>query len=302
MPDTFYKLVTVGMISFCLSALGSSMPAQADPAQRIPVVHRGAGIDIRVALNDQISKTQVLTHFQGSEDVIMKDRNKCIGLSQQIPDKIFIPRKTRSQDRIIVISSRNGVGKSFVSLNLAQTYAGNGHRVLLIKPDTVSGEQEGNVYPKKNAFRLINTLMSEDRPETPESSPEGNLDIITIRQPDIKTEFGVVDTDPDPFLSCWSGYEYIIIDTQTGLSEFTLSMLSKVNKCLLVSTPDASSIFETYSLIKASFHYLSKPDIYLVLNQVVDGKMSREAHQNLNFALNQFLDSKISLLAMIPSR
>jgi MinD-like ATPase involved in chromosome partitioning or flagellar assembly len=95
-------------------------------------------------------------------------------------------------------------------------------------------------------------------------------------------------------------YNYIIIDTYTGLNEINLSLLQDTDIAILITTPDATSVFETYSLIKAASTYLNEKKLYLVINKSIDADASFKAHEELNFALRHFLNYDISLLGIIP--
>ena len=95
-------------------------------------------------------------------------------------------------------------------------------------------------------------------------------------------------------------YRYTVIDTRTGLTEMNLSLVAQCNKIIMISTPDATSIYDTYSLIKVANSYFDDKNIFLVLNQVIDRESSLDAYRELNSTLKYFLNSGIRLLGIIP--
>jgi MinD-like ATPase involved in chromosome partitioning or flagellar assembly len=192
------------------------------------------------------------------------------------------------------------MGKSTLSLYLARILAQDGDKVLLLDMDPVYS----------SLSHLVNDGLSNWFPEAhwPAGNDEAALASIT-KNLDFLSNLACNEISSSPstdnsgfpraLRTELSPYNFMIIDTQTGLNELNLSLLQDADTAILITTPDATSVFETYSLIKAANSYLSTKKLYLVINKVIDKEASKKAHQELNFALKYFLNCEILLLGMI---
>lgn len=241
--------------------------------------------------------------LQGSEGLIMKDQRKLKARQAKgQPGTLQNMEKAISQ-KILVMSASLGIGKSFISLHLAQSLAEMGKKVLLVDlnlrrpvlhhytPDRLDYPirywlEKGEVISRKALIPVYR-----------------NLDLLGNcfgdgKKP--KREQQNVDLFLDLFRPVSLGYDYIVFDTQTGLNELNLSLLQDSDRILVVSSTDPVSIIDTYTLIKASHPFLMDSVIQLIINLAVDATGSEEAHQSLNYALQSFLNYEISLLGVIP--
>jgi flagellar biosynthesis protein FlhG len=239
--------------------------------------------------------------FQGSEELIMKDLTKAPASYSNVYDDIFYKQRRNGTNQIIVLSSRLGMGKSTLSLYLSGIFTEDGKRVLLLDMDPVDSALSQIVQnPPSN--QLSKTEWPAEYKESGLVSLNDNLDFLSNIACN-KNSFASpsqISGKLRSFKAELSPYNYIIIDTHTGLNEINLSLLQDTDTAILITTPDATSVFETYSLIKAASTYLSEKKLYLVINKSIDADASLKAHEELNFALRHFLSCDISLLGIIP--
>ena len=262
-------------------AVSAEAPASCELTESVSMVAE-ASLFTNNALLQQRGFT--IIKFQGSEELIMKDLIKPPEPYPDVHEETFYQKYRNEAKQIIIISSRLGMGKSTLSLYLARILAQDGDRVLLLDMDPVNS----------SLSHLVNDGAAL-------ASISENLDFLSnlacneishSPSPDITGFLKATRTELSP-------YNFMIIDTQTGLNERNLSLLQDADTAILITTPDATSIFETYSLIKAANSYLTTKKLYLVINKVIDTQASKKAHQELNFALDYFLNSEILLLGMI---
>jgi len=73
---------------------------------------------------------------------------------------------------------------------------------------------------------------------------------------------------------------------------------------LLVSTPDPSSLTDSYSLLKALYHHpdfaQNQSQIYVVANRVAGADEGRQLFEKLDSVVKQFLAGKIQYLGAVP--
>jgi len=243
--------------------------------------------------------------YQGSEELIMKDQVNFKSKRLQRYRDSFFPSPNQTAKKILVLSSQTGVGKSVLAIYLANILSQDQGRTMLV-----------NLSRYNTSVLAWIEKLTQDGHANGKHSPESHLanaSIVSLSssldfldyQEDAEGKFYDIENTIEYYRAIFrpftSEYEYIIFDTQTGLNELNLALLKDSDKAILVSTPDASSISDIYSLIKTSSSFTTKAKFYLVINQVIEQKSSIEAHKNLNFAMRQFLDSEIELLGLIPA-
>ena len=211
--------------------------------------------------------------------------------------------RRNSQQMVIVTGGKGGVGKSFVSLHLSHALAGTGKKVLLV--DSNLRNPSLHILTNTDPLFPLNYWIEEAIPIERTGLIEigQNLDFLPNIPPHRhrKNRFR---EDANMFLELLEPlcgeYDYLILDTETGLNTWNLSLILQAGLTVLVSISDPTSVIDTYTFIKASFPHLRKPHFALVVNQVIEEKSGFEAYTNLNQALNNFLDYRIELLSLIP--
>lgn len=214
------------------------------------------------------------------------------------------PRKVA---RVITVTSgKGGVGKSNMSVNLALQLRRLGKRVIIFDAD----------FGLANVEVLFGAI------------PQYNLGDVIYRDKNIKE---VITTGPLDigFISGGTGIEglgnlgkqqieklvsnlteldsladVIIVDTGAGISDSVLEFVMSGNEVLLVTTPEPTSITDSYSLLKALNR---SPDfassdirIRVVVNRVLAGADGRNLFSKLDVVVNRFLSLNIEYLGAVP--
>ena len=98
--------------------------------------------------------------------------------------------------------------------------------------------------------------------------------------------------------------DIIIVDTGAGISDAVLEFVLASPEVLLVSTPDPSSLTDSYSLLKALYYHpdfaKNQSQIYVVSNRVTNAEEGRQLFDKLDSVVKQFLAGKIQYLGAIP--
>ncbi|WP_457552634.1 AAA family ATPase [Desulfobacula sp.] len=203
---------------------------------------------------------------------------------------------------ITIISGKEGVGKTSVSLNLSLSLASKGYKVCLFDADP--GLSNVNiltgVYPEKNLESvilrqsslsdiIINNYQGIDI--IPGSSGITKLTRLTLEQ-----AHGLVNA----FLDL-ENYDYFILDTSAGMSSQILSFCMASREIILVATCDPISLTDNYSMIKElSKHHYDLP-VKVILNQAGSSREAKSAYDQLKKTVNKFLPVKIEPLGIVAS-
>lgn len=213
----------------------------------------------------------------------------------------------RHSARVITVTSgKGGVGKSNLSVNLAIQFRKMGKRVLIFDADfgLANVEVMFGAIPKFNLSDLIyhGKDISEIITEGPMeigfvSGGSGILGLNNLTKEQIMYLVKCLE-------KLGTMTDIIIVDTGAGISDAVLEFVLASPEVLLVSTPDPSSLTDSYSVLKALYHHpdfaKNRSQIYVVANRVSGREEGRQLFEKLDSVVKQFLSGKIQYLGAIP--
>lgn len=217
------------------------------------------------------------------------------------------PPEKRPLARIITVTSgKGGVGKSNTAINLAVQFRRMGQKVIILDADfgLANIEIMFGAVPKFNLCDFIYQGKS-----IKDIITWGPMDVGFISGGSGITGMSNLDKDN---LSAIIGNlaeldemaDIIIVDTGAGIADAVLEFLVASGEILLVTTPEPTSITDSYSLLKAlSRHprYASENTQIRVLANKVTGENEAQAlYAKLQTVVERYLKVPISYLGMIP--
>lgn len=217
------------------------------------------------------------------------------------------PVNRRPIARVITVTSgKGGVGKSNVSINLAVQLKKLGHKVIIFDADfgLANIEVMFGAIPKHNLSDLIYQGMSIS-----EIITMGPMDIGFISGGSGIAGLSNLNRDYINYLiqnlaELDRLADVIIIDTGAGISDAVLEFLVASGEVLLVTTPEPTSITDSYSLLKAlNRHPKFSKDmtmIKVVANKVADADEGKQLYTKLNAVVNRYLKIPLSFVGVIP--
>ena len=197
---------------------------------------------------------------------------------------------------ISIASGKGGVGKTNFAVNFAYVLANNFRKkVLLIDADIGMANVHIllNADLKKNIKRLLNGENIE------------NL-IVNIKGFDTLFGFSGIDSiaELDDFRihklifqlnKLSQTYDYIIIDNSPGIGEKVISFLRASNTSYILTTPEPTSIMDSYALIKSLYKIYGYSRFKIIVNMCKRKFEEKEVFDKLNFSTNKFLDLNLEL-------
>ena len=213
---------------------------------------------------------------------------------------------------LAVTSGKGGVGKTFVSANLAAALARRGERVLVLDADlglanldvvlnlfpkitlhdvfTGKAQLEQAILPAPGGFSvmLAGSGLVEYSRLTPEVS-EKLLDVIQKVAP---------------------RFDRILLDTGAGISDVVLYAVSLADDVLVVATPEPTSLTDAYATIKVLATQQQRHGVKLLVNQtgrLGEGRVIRGQLQQVvdRYVTPQLQDPgvpfKLELVGEIPT-
>lgn len=212
---------------------------------------------------------------------------------------------SRSARVITVTSGKGGVGKSNVIVNLAVQLKKAGKRVLILDADfgMANIEVMFGAIPKYNLNDVIYKGMSVKDIVTKGpmdidfiSGGSGVADLVNLSREQAKYlvhKLQEIDQLAD----------VILVDTGAGIGNSVIEFLKASEEIVLVTTPEPTSITDSYSLLKAlnaSGFKGEESKIYFLANRVQTEKEGIGLYQNLNVVSGKFLGMSLEYLGMIP--
>ena len=209
--------------------------------------------------------------------------------------------------RVITITSgKGGVGKSNLAVNLAIQLRKAGKRVVIFDADfgLANVEVMFGAIPKYNLSDLIYRGKSIREIITPGpmeigfiSGGSGVIGLNNLYREQIMYLVKAIGELNDVA-------DFIIIDTGAGISDQVLEFVMASPEVLLVSTPEPSSLTDSYSLLKALYRNPNfeekRTKIHVVSNRVASGEEGQAVFDKLHSVFSQFLHGELNYLGMIP--
>lgn len=209
--------------------------------------------------------------------------------------------------RVITITSgKGGVGKSNLAVNLAVCLQRAGKRVLIFDADfgLANVEVMFGAIPQYNLSDFIYRGKPIREIITPGplgigfiSGGSGIIGLNNLTREQIMYLVNAVNELNELA-------DFIIIDTGAGISDQVLEFVMASPEVLLVSTPEPSSLTDSYSLLKALYRNPNFSEegttIHVVTNRVTSQEEGRAIYDKVNSVVSQFLHGNLNYLGMIP--
>lgn len=215
--------------------------------------------------------------------------------------------RNRPMARVIAVTSgKGGVGKSNTAINLAIQFRKMGKRVIILDADfgLANIEVMFGTAPKHNLSDLIYQGKS-----IREIITWGPMEVGFISGGSGIAGLSNLNRD---YLNCIirnlaeldTIADVIIVDTGAGISDAVLEFLVASGEVLLVTTPEPTSITDSYSLLKALNRHprysRDFTEIKVIANKVDSEQEGRTLFDKLNIVVSRYLKMPVTYLGMIP--
>ena len=217
------------------------------------------------------------------------------------------PTSSRPLARVITVTSgKGGVGKSNTAINLAIQFRKMGQRVIILDADfgLANIEIMFGTVPKHNLCDLI--YQGKNIKEIITWGP-GDVGFISggsgiAGLSNLSRDYLVYIIQNLAELDAIA--DVIIIDTGAGISDAVLEFLVASGEILIVTTPEPTSITDSYSLLKALNRHprFSKEasQIKVIANKVDRDEAGLALFNKLNVVVQRYLKLPISYLGTVP--
>jgi flagellar biosynthesis protein FlhG len=209
--------------------------------------------------------------------------------------------KTKSHPFIVSITSgKGGVGKTFITTNLAASLARQGKRILVADCDlglanidimlginptlTLKDVVFGNAHlrdiiiPTKGGFDLI-----------PASSGVREMAQLLFEKVQIIKEMLLEIED----------YDLILLDTGAGIAEVVLQFNLLANQNIVVINRELTSLTDAYAMVKVMYQVFSRQSFSIIANNIAQEREGLAIFKNIDTISRRFLGFPLNYLGYI---
>jgi flagellar biosynthesis protein FlhG len=194
-----------------------------------------------------------------------------------------------------ITSGKGGVGKTFVSANLAASLSAAGERVLVLDADLGLANLDVvlNLAPKVTLHDVIagRATLDEALVDAPGGFtvlPAGSGLVEYSRlTADVRDRLqGIVD-------ELRPRYDRVLLDTGAGISDVVLYTVSLADEVLVVATPEPTSLTDAYAAVKVLATTQARRHVRVVVNQAGQGGDGRRVCAQLQRVVTRYVDPAV---------
>lgn len=221
---------------------------------------------------------------------------------EHVKNSIKPSRPPRPVRAIAVTGGKGGIGKSSISINLAQALIATGQRVMLMDADL--GLANLDVMLGLDAQFDISHVLSGERTleevllETssglkivPASSGISRMASLSqVEQAGLIHAFSELTEVPDVF----------IVDTAAGISQSVCSFCAATQEVVVVLTEEPAAITDAYAQIKLLWREYGLKDFHVLTNMAPSHHAGRELFNKLERVASRYLQVNLSYFGVVP--
>ncbi|MBV8380638.1 MAG: MinD/ParA family protein [Paucibacter sp.] len=170
---------------------------------------------------------------------------------------------------LAVTSGKGGVGKTFVTANLAAALAARGYKVLVLDADLGLANLDVvlNLYPKLTLHDVFTERCTLDQAILP---APGGFSVLLAGSGMVEYSRLTLEVR-DKLLHILDvvkpRFDWVLLDTGAGISDVVLYAISLAREVMVVATPEPTSLTDAYATIKVLAMQQERRHIGLLVNQ-----------------------------------
>ena len=196
---------------------------------------------------------------------------------------------------IAVVSGKGGTGKTSFTANVGMALAQMGHPTLCLDCDVGLRNLDIALAMTDRAMMDFTDVMTERCSlEDAAARHPGQKNLFLLTAP---ARLGAVDIDREVFRKLFpeikEKFEYCLVDAPAGLGEGFLLATAAADRCVVVTTSDASSLRDAQHTVMELNRF---SQLHLVVNRVRK-KLLRNMHATIDDAMDK---AGLPLLGVVP--
>jgi flagellar biosynthesis protein FlhG len=203
---------------------------------------------------------------------------------------------------ISITSGKGGVGKTTLTVNLAYYLAAMHKKVLILDGDMSLANVD--IFLKKTPeYSLADFFSGESSLSDVLVKYSKNIHIL----PGASGLFEMTQLDSfqkkmlvDGVSQMEGDYDYLLIDTASGISDEVLYLSSAAQEIFVVVQPDPASLTDSYALMKIMNQKYRTKSFSLIANQVLNDGEGLALFNRMNSVASKFLNINLHYAGFVP--
>ncbi len=201
---------------------------------------------------------------------------------------------------VSITSGKGGVGKTFVTANLAATIVRQGKRVLVADCDLGLANIDImlGINPQLN---LKDVVFGNKHLRDVIIPTRGGFDLIPassgVREM-AQLLFEKIQIIKDMLLEI-EGYDLILLDTGAGIAEVVLQFNLLAQRNIVVINRELTSLTDSYAMIKVMYQVFGRQSFSIIANNIAEEKEGAGIFKNIDAISRRFLGFPLNYLGSI---
>lgn len=239
-----------------------------------------------------LKETQTVKFWRSQGAALSRER------AEPAPRPHLFPREP---SLLAVASGKGGVGKTFLSVNLALALRDLGYRCLILDLDwgLANVDVALGLAPARHVGHVITghcTLEEAILEHQGLSILPNGCGREDLTHLDARHRLSLLDA----VMAARPAYDFVIADTHPGIGALTVDVLRRAGATFIVSTPEPTALTDTYALFKV----LSQTEMHgpagLIVNQAGSSGQAYETARHLDQVAQRFLGQGIAYWGHVP--
>jgi len=211
-------------------------------------------------------------------------------------------RQQSCANMLAVASGKGGVGKTWLSVTLAQALARDGKRVLLFDGDLglANVDIQLGLQPRNDLAGVLEG--SYGLKEATTTHPGGGFDVIAGRSGTgslANIPVGRLQALMQEIVELAPSYDRVILDLGAGLDRTVRQLAAMARTSLVVATDEPTSLTDAYAFIKLAHMQTPDADLRVVVNMASSPAEGERTYATLLKACESFLKISPKLAGVI---
>ncbi len=201
---------------------------------------------------------------------------------------------------ISITSGKGGVGKTFITTNLAAALVRQGKKVLVADCDL--GLANIDIMLGINPERNLKDVVFGDLHLRDVIIPtKGGFDLIPassgVREM-AQLLFEKIQIIKNMLLEI-EGYDLILLDTGAGIAEVVLQFNLLANQNVVVINKELTSLTDAYAMVKVMYQVFGRQSFSIIANNIPDEKDGTSIFKNIDTISRRFLGFPLNYLGYV---
>jgi flagellar biosynthesis protein FlhG len=211
-------------------------------------------------------------------------------------------RQQTCANMLAVASGKGGVGKTWLSVTLAQALARSGRRVLLFDGDLglANVDIQLGLQPRNDLGGVLDGSYALK--DAVAAHPGGGFDVIAGRSGTgslANVPAGRLQQMTAELVALTPGYDRVILDLGAGLDRTVRQLAALARTKLIVATDEPTSLTDAYAFIKLAHLQDPKADLRIAVNMAASPAEGERTYATLLKACESFLKISPKLAGVI---